>query len=96
MKSYLGLIPISAKARSRQNRMTILCIVLAVLMVSWSICGLLHYGIGGEFETMPVFALSPVGLVCGVLTVLLAALVSVVGPSRRMRKMAVTETIGEL
>lgn len=32
----------------------------------------------------------------GVLTVLLAALVSAAGPAKRMRKMSVTETIGEL
>lgn len=44
---------------------------------SWGICALLHYGIGGEFSTMPVFTLSPVGLICGtvvgIVTVLLAA-----------------------
>lgn len=34
MKSYLSLIPISAKVRRRQNRMTILCIVLAVFLVT--------------------------------------------------------------
>lgn len=34
MKSYLSLIPISAKVRKRQNRMTILCIVFAVFMVT--------------------------------------------------------------
>ena len=34
MKSYLNLIPISAKVRRRQNRMTILCIVIAVFLVS--------------------------------------------------------------
>lgn len=34
MKSYLGLIPISAKAHRRQNRMTILCIVFAVFLVT--------------------------------------------------------------
>lgn len=34
MKSYLGLIPLSAKLRKRQNRMTILCIVLAVFLVT--------------------------------------------------------------
>ncbi len=46
-------------------------------LVSQGICALLRYGIGGEFSTMPVFALSPVGLCCGavvgVVTVLLAA-----------------------
>lgn len=34
MKSYLSLIPISAKVRRRQNRMTLLCIVLAVFLVT--------------------------------------------------------------
>ena len=34
MKSYLSLIPLSAKVRKRQNRMTILCIVIAVLLVT--------------------------------------------------------------
>ena len=34
MKSYLSLVPISAKVRRRQNRMTILCIICAVFLVT--------------------------------------------------------------
>ncbi|MDE6847385.1 MAG: ABC transporter permease [Lachnospiraceae bacterium] len=34
MKSYLGLIPISAKARRKQNRLTLICIILAVFLVT--------------------------------------------------------------
>ena len=34
MKSYLNLISISAKARRNQNRMTILCIIISVLLVT--------------------------------------------------------------
>lgn len=34
MKSYLSLIPISAKVHKRQNRMTILCIIFAVFLVT--------------------------------------------------------------
>lgn len=34
MKSYLSLIPISAKVHRRQNRMTLLCIVFAVFLVT--------------------------------------------------------------
>lgn len=34
MKSYLGLIPISARVRWRQNRMTLLCIIFAVFLVT--------------------------------------------------------------
>ena len=34
MKSYLSLIPISAKIRRRQNRMMVLCIMISVLLVT--------------------------------------------------------------
>lgn len=34
MKSYLSLIPISAKVHKRQNRMTLLCIIFSVFMVT--------------------------------------------------------------
>lgn len=34
MKSYLSLIPISARVHRRQNRMTLLCIVFAVFLVT--------------------------------------------------------------
>lgn len=34
MKSYLGLIPISAKKRKKRNIMTLLCIIIAVFMVT--------------------------------------------------------------
>ena len=34
MRSYLSLIPISAKVRRRQNRMTRLCIIFAVFLVT--------------------------------------------------------------
>lgn len=34
MKSYLDLIPISAKVHKRQNRMTLSCIVIAVFLVT--------------------------------------------------------------
>ncbi len=46
-------------------------------VITWAICTLLRYGIGGEFSAVPVFALSPIGLisgaVVGLVTVLLAA-----------------------
>lgn len=34
MKSYLSLIPISAKVRRRESRLTVLCIIFAVFMVT--------------------------------------------------------------
>lgn len=51
--------------------------IFAGVLAGWGICGTLRYGIGGEFDTMPVFSVSLVGIVCGaaigIVTVLLAA-----------------------
>ena len=47
MKSYLSLIPISAKVHKRQNQMTVLCIVFAVFLVT-SIGSLAEMGIRME------------------------------------------------
>ena len=34
MKSYLSLVPISARVHKRQSRMTRICIILAVFLVT--------------------------------------------------------------
>lgn len=34
MKSYLSLVPISSKVHGRQSRMTRICIILAVFLVT--------------------------------------------------------------
>lgn len=34
MKSYLSLIPISARVRKRKNKMTLLCVIFAVFLVT--------------------------------------------------------------
>ena len=51
MKSYLSLIPISAKVRKRQNRMMILCIIISVLLVT-TIFSAADMIIRGETVTM--------------------------------------------
>ncbi len=47
MKSYLSLIPLSARARRRQNRMTLLCIIFSVFLVT-SIISMAEMGIKME------------------------------------------------
>lgn len=49
MKSYLSLIPISAKVRRRQNRMTLLCIIFAVFLVT-AILGMVDMVVRMETE----------------------------------------------
>ena len=47
MRSYLSLIPLSARARRRQNRMTLLCIIFSVYLVT-SIISMAEMGIKME------------------------------------------------
>ena len=47
MKSYLDLVPISAKVRRKQSRMSIVCIVLAVFLVT-AIFGMADMFIRGQ------------------------------------------------
>nr|MDE7282559.1 ABC transporter permease [Lachnospiraceae bacterium] len=56
--------------------------------ISWGICALLHYGIGGEFAGMPVFALSPIGLICGVLVGIVTVLLAAQSPANRAAKVS--------
>lgn len=51
MRSYLSLIPLSAKQRRKQNRLTLLCIILAVFLVT-SIFSLVDIWLNGENEAM--------------------------------------------
>lgn len=51
MKSYLSLIPISEKVHRRQSRMTRICIILAVFLVT-SIFSLLEMWTDGEITAM--------------------------------------------
>ena len=47
MKNYLDLVPISAKVHRKQNRMSIICIVLAVFLVT-AIFGMADMFIRGQ------------------------------------------------
>ncbi|MDE7429203.1 MAG: ABC transporter permease, partial [Lachnospiraceae bacterium] len=51
MKSYLSLIPISAKNRRKQNRLTVMCLVLSVFLVT-SVFSLAEIMTKGEEEAM--------------------------------------------
>ncbi len=51
MKSYLGLVPISARVHKRQSRMTRICIILAVFLVT-SIFSMVDMWTKGETASM--------------------------------------------
>lgn len=62
--------------------------VLLGTLASWSICAALHYGIGGEFSTTPVFQISPVGLVSGIVVGIVTVLLAAESPARRAARVS--------
>lgn len=57
-------------------------------MISWIICATLHYGIGGEFSTTPVFQISPVGLISGVVVGVVTVFLATQSPAKRAAKVS--------
>lgn len=57
-------------------------------LISWGVCALLHYGIGGEFVTTPVFALSPIGLISGAVVGTATVLLAAQSPAKRAAKVS--------
>lgn len=58
------------------------------IIISWGICALLHYGIGGEFASTPVFALSPVGLISGAVVGIVTVLLAAQSPAKRAARIS--------
>lgn len=56
--------------------------------ISWGICALLHFGIGGEFSTTPVFKISSVGLVSGAIVGVVTVLLAAQSPARHAAKVS--------
>ena len=54
--------------------------------IEWGICAFLRYGVGGEFAAMPVFALSPVGLLSGAMVGIVTVLMAAQSPAKRASK----------
>lgn len=57
-------------------------------VISWVICAVLHYGIGGEFSTTPVFKISPVGLISGSIVGIVTVLLAAQSPAKRAAKVS--------
>lgn len=56
--------------------------------ISWGVCALLRYGIGGEFAATPVFALSPIGFICGAVVGVATVLLAAQSPANRAAKVS--------
>ncbi|MDO5396613.1 MAG: FtsX-like permease family protein [bacterium] len=60
-------------------------IAIAVI-ITWGLCGLLKFVIGGEFSDIPLFALSPVGIIFGIVIGIVTVLIAAQSPAKRAAK----------
>ena len=62
--------------------------VAASIVACWGICAVLAYGIGGEWEQMPVGRISPIGIVLGALVGFVTVLLSAASPAKRAARVS--------
>lgn len=57
--------------------------IAAAMVVSWGLCAFLRYFIGDEFAGMPLFSISPVGIICGIVIGMTTVLIAAQSPAKR-------------
>lgn len=58
------------------------------ILTSWVLCALLRFKIGGEFSTMPLFGVSAIGILFGVLIGIVSVFLSARAPAKRAAKVS--------
>jgi len=57
--------------------------VVSGIAVTWALCAVLRYIVSSEFLMMPVFGVSPAGILCGIIVGLLTVLIAARAPAKR-------------
>ncbi len=63
------------------------------MIITWGLCLALRFGIGGEFAEMPLFGISPVGIVCGILVGVITVLIAARSPAKRAASVSPVEAV---
>lgn len=58
------------------------------ILITWGICAGLRFGVGGEFSEMPLFGLSGVGMISGVLVGIVTVLLAAQAPAKRAARVS--------
>lgn len=57
--------------------------VIIGILCTWLLCALLRFGVGAEFVQLPLFGVSAVGIVSGIVVGVLTVMISSLSPARR-------------
>ncbi len=58
------------------------------VLITWGICAVLHYGVGGDFTQIPVFIISWVGILSGAVVGVMTVLIAAESPARHAAKVS--------
>lgn len=62
--------------------------VVLGIVITWGLCAVLRFGIGGEFGEIPLFGISAVGIVSGILVGIITVLIAAQSPAKRASKVS--------
>ena len=62
--------------------------VVIAIAVTWGLCALMRFLIGGEFSNIPVFGISAVGIVCGIIVGIVTVLIAAQSPAKRAARVS--------
>ncbi len=65
------------------------------VITSWLLCAVLKFGIGGEFSEIPLFGISAVGIICGVLLGVVTVLIAARSPAKRAARLSPIEAVSD-
>ena len=57
--------------------------IVVSVFITWALCAFLRFGIGGEFANMPLFAVSAIGPICGIIIGIITVLIAARSPAKR-------------
>lgn len=58
------------------------------IVLTWVLCAVLRFGIGGEFAEIPLFGISAIGIICGVLVGIVTVLIAAQSPAKRAARVS--------
>ncbi|GAA0769828.1 FtsX-like permease family protein [Clostridium subterminale] len=62
--------------------------VILGIVITWGLCAAIRFLVGGEFSDMPLFEVSPIGIISGVIVGIVTVLISARSPAKRAAKVS--------
>ena len=62
--------------------------VLLGIVMTWALCAVLRFFVGGEFSEMTLFGVSPIGIASGVIVGVVTVLIAASAPAKRAAKVS--------